>query len=31
MTKTAPEKQNQNVYLPPPSSIEDLHTWYGRG
>ena len=24
-------QQNQNVYLPPPPSIEDLHTWYGRG
>ena len=24
-------QQSQNVYLPPPPSIEDLHTWYGRG
>ena len=24
-------QQNQNVYLSPPLSIEDLHTWYGRG
>ena len=23
--------QNPNVYLPPPPSIEDLHTWYGHG
>ena len=23
--------QNLNVYLPPPPSTEDLHTWYGRG
>ena len=23
--------QNTNVYLPPPPSIEDLHTWYGQG
>ena len=21
------QRQNQNVYLPPPSSIKDLHTW----
>ena len=21
--------QNPNVYLPPPPSTEDLHTWYG--
>ena len=21
--------QNLNVYLPPPPSMEDLHTWYG--
>ena len=25
------KQQNQNVYLPPPTSIEDIHTWYGRG
>ena len=25
------KQQNQNVYLPPPPSIEDIHTWYGRG
>ena len=24
-------QQNQNVYLPPPPSIEDLCIWYGRG
>ena len=24
-------QQNQNIYLPSPPSIEDLHTWYGRG
>ena len=24
------KQQNQNVYLPPPPSIEDMHTWYGR-
>ena len=24
-------KQNQNVYLPPPPSIEDICTWYSRG
>ena len=24
-------QQNQNVYLPPPPSIEDICTWYGRG
>ena len=24
-------QQNQNIYLPPPPSIEDLCTWYGRG
>ena len=23
-------QQNQNVYLLPPPSIEDLCTWYGR-
>ena len=23
--------QNPNVYLPPPPSTEDLHTWYGHG
>ena len=25
------KQQNQNVYLPPPPSIEDIHTWYDRG
>ena len=25
------KKQNQNVYLPPPPSIEDICTWYSRG
>ena len=25
------KQQNQNVYLPLPPSIEDIHTWYGRG
>ena len=25
------KQQNQNVYLPPPPSIEDIRTWYGRG
>ena len=25
------QQQNQNVYLPPPPSIEDIHTWYSRG
>ena len=25
------KQQNQNVYLPPPSSIKDICTWYGRG
>ena len=34
-TNTLPKQyhrqQNQNVYLPPPPSIEDIHTWYGRG
>ena len=25
------KQQNQNVYLPPPPSIEDICTWYGRG
>ena len=24
-------QQNQNVYLPPPPSIEDLCAWYSRG
>ena len=24
-------QQHQNVYLPPPPSIEDIRTWYGRG
>ena len=24
-------QQNQKVYLPSPPSIEDIHTWYGRG
>ena len=23
--------QNPNIYLPPPPSTEDLHTWYGHG
>ena len=23
-------QQNQNVYLPPPPSIEDIFTWYSR-
>ena len=23
--------QNKNIYLPPPPSIKDLHTWYGQG
>ena len=31
MTKTIPEVSNLNVYLPPPPSTEDLHTWYGHG
>ena len=34
-TDTQPKQhqrhQNQNVYLPPPPSIEDLRTWYGQG
>ena len=25
------KQQNQNVYFPLPPSIEDIHTWYGRG
>ena len=25
------KQQNQNVYLPPPPSIEDICTWYSRG
>ena len=25
------KQKNQNVYLPPPPSIEDILTWYGRG
>ena len=25
------KQQNQNIYLPPPPSIEDIRTWYGRG
>ena len=25
------KQQKQNIYLPPPPSIEDIHTWYGRG
>ena len=24
-------QQNQQVYLPPPPSVEDICTWYGRG
>ena len=24
------KRQNQNVYLPPTPSIEDIHTWYDR-
>ena len=24
-------QQNQQVYLPPSPSIEDIHTWYSRG
>ena len=34
-TNTQPKQnqrqQNQNVYLPPTPSIEDLHTWHSRG
>ena len=34
-TNTQPKQyqrqQNQNVYLPPPPSIKDICTWYGRG
>ena len=34
-TNTQPKQyqsqQNQNIYLPPPPSIKDLHTLYGRG
>ena len=25
------KQQDQNVYLPPPSSIKDICTWYSRG
>ena len=25
------KQQNQNIYLPPSPSIEDIHTWYSRG
>ena len=25
------KQQNQNIYLPPPPSIEDIRTWYGTG
>ena len=25
------KQQNQNIYLPPPPSIEDIHTWFSRG
>ena len=25
------KQQDQNIYLPPPPSIEDTHTWYSRG
>ena len=25
------KQQDQYVYLPPPPSIEDICTWYGRG
>ena len=25
------KQQDQNVYLPPPSSIKDICTWYDRG
>ena len=31
MTKTNQRYQNPNVYLPPPPSMEDQHTWYGCG
>ena len=34
-TNTRPKQhkrqQNQNVYLPPPPSIEDICKWHGRG
>ena len=30
-SKQYQRQQNQNIYLPPPPSIEDIHTWYGRG
>ena len=25
------KQQNQNIYLPPPPSIDGICTWYGRG
>ena len=25
------KQQNKNVHLPPPHSIKDIRTWYGRG
>ena len=25
------KQHNQNIYLPPPPSIKDIHTWYSRG
>ena len=30
-TQPNQKQQNQNVYLPPPPSIKDICTWYGRG
>ena len=29
--KQEEKQQNQNVYLPPLPSIEDIHTWYSKG
>ena len=29
--KQTQKQQDQNVYLPPPPSIKDICTWYGRG
>ena len=29
--KQEQKQQNQKVYLPPPLSIEDICTWYGKG